>query len=45
MLELREGVSRPQLVEIVDDQHDGFDLLGDLRQDSVDQPGRRRAQR
>ena len=35
-LELRQRLSRPQLVEIVDDQHDGFDLLGDLRQDPVD---------
>ena len=30
MLELRKGVGCPQLVEIVDDQHDGFDLLSDL---------------
>ena len=36
-LELRQGVSGPQLVQIVDDQQDGFDLLADLRQDSVDQ--------
>jgi len=37
MLELRQGVSRPQLVQIVDDQHGRFDLVGELRKDSVDQ--------
>ena len=36
-LELREGLSRSQLVEIVDDQHDGFEQLGQLRTDRVDQ--------
>ena len=37
MLELRESLSRSQLVEIVDDQHDGFEQLGQLRTDRVDQ--------
>ena len=36
-LELREGISRLQLVEIVDDQHDRSDLLGELRNDCVDE--------
>ena len=36
ILELCNGVSRPQLVEIVDDHHDRLELLGQLRQDRVD---------
>jgi hypothetical protein len=36
-LELREGISRLQLVEIVDDQYDRSDLLGELRNDCVDE--------
>src|SRR4051794_13282742 len=35
MLELREGVGRLQLVEIIDDQHDRLDPLGDLRHERV----------
>src|SRR5258705_3044817 len=37
MPELREGFSRRQLVEIVDDQHDWSELLSDLGHDSLDQ--------
>ena len=36
-LELCQRLSRSQLVEIVDDQHDGFEQLGQLRTDHVDQ--------
>ena len=36
-LELCQRLSRSQLVEIVDDQHDGFEQLGQLRADHVDQ--------
>ena len=35
--ELPESLSRSQLVEIVDDQHDRFAQLGPLRTDHVDQ--------
>ena len=45
-LELRDGISGPQLVEIVDDQHERPGPLGQLRNNRVDQlvagnPGRR----
>ena len=36
-LELCQRLGRSQLVEIVDDQHDGFEQLGQLRTDHVDQ--------
>ena len=36
MLELRERFSRLQLVEVVDDQHQRFDWVGDLGKDRVD---------
>jgi hypothetical protein len=47
MLELREGVVRIQLVEVVDDQHDRCTRRTELGQDRVDDPvvigrGRRR---
>jgi len=34
--ELRQSISRPQLVQIVDDEHERFDPLRDFRQDSRD---------
>ena len=37
MLELPESLSRPELVDVVDDKHDGFDLHGELRKDPVHQ--------
>ena len=35
--ELAESLGRPQLVEIVDDQHDRFERLGQLGADHVEQ--------
>ena len=37
MRQLREGVSRPQLVQIVNEQDDWFALIGELRKDHFDQ--------